>query len=294
MDSLVNECQGDFTDKRLVVVDYYADHCGRREEMARKAIKWPAKQFVHVPPKPTVWQGPHKLTKEDYFAASNCRNTALCLAPDGWIVYVDDLSVLIPGWLSRIKLAIEGNYIVCGAYQKVKQLFVKDGIVTTCVDSESGYDTRLKHLKFVREVVPAPGGWFFGCSVAGPVEAFLSINGWDEDCDSMGAEDYACGLMLAKKGYTLRYDPLMMTYESEEHHHLGVIMKRKGKQNILGHKDDGYAYLALIENGRDYAPNYFGEGGIAALRLKILAGEPFPIVACPENDWRDGQPLREM
>src|SRR5262245_47488189 len=33
--------------------------------------------FIHVPPKPTVWQGPHRLTQNDYFCPSNARNTGL-------------------------------------------------------------------------------------------------------------------------------------------------------------------------------------------------------------------------
>jgi len=292
-DSLVNECAGDFTDKRLVIVDFYADTPGRRTEFARKLVKFTA-PIVHTTPKPTVWQGPSRLTSRDYFAAANARNTAICHAPDGWIAYVDDVSVLIPGWLSRIQLAIASNYIVLGAYQKVSQLHVINGVVHHCTDLDQGYDSRLKHLNFVRDVVPAPGSWFFGCSLAAPVDAFLKINGWDEDCDSMGAEDYPCGFMLAAAGYDIRYDPSMMTYESEEHHFLGRSMVRKGKLNIQGHPSDGHAYIAMLMNGRNRAPNYFGEGGLAALRSRILAGEPFPPVGIPDRDWRDGQPLSEL
>lgn len=292
-DSLVHECAGDFTDKKLVIVDFYADEPGRREEFASKLLNWRA-PVVHTTPKPTVWQGPSRLTKQDYFAAANARNTAICHAPDGWIAYVDDVSVLVPGWLSRIRAAIDGNYIVLGAYQKVSQLHVVNGTVLHCVDLEGGYDSRLKHLEFKRDVVPAPGSWFFGCSLAAPVEGFLKINGWDEDCDSMGAEDYPCGFMLAKAGYEIKYDPSMMTYESEEHHFLGKVLVRKGKLNIHGHASDGHAYIAMLENGRDRAPNYFGEGGLAALRQRILAGESFPPISVPDRDWRDGQPLAEL
>lgn len=292
-DSFHRECNGDYSNKRLVVVDYYADESGRKEEILRKS-RFPKAQVFHVPPKPNVWQGKYRLTTQDYFAASSARNTALCLAPDGWIAYVDDVSVLMPGWFARVEAAEKGNYMVCGAYQKVCQINVQNGHLVSCVDTETGYDSRLRQLKFNRKMVKATGGWFFGCSVAGPVANFLAINGWDEDCDSMGAEDYACGLMLEKRGYQIFYDPQMMTYESEEHHFLPPVIPRKGKSNIQGHPTDAHAYLAMLKNGRNRAPNYFGEEGLAGLREKVLRGEPFPICQVPDRDWRDGQPLSEI
>ena len=80
------------------------------------------------PPKPCVWQGPHRLTKEDWFAAGNARNTALCYALDGWIVFTDDLSVLCPGWLKAVLEALtHEDTITCGSYEKVKLLKVQDG-----------------------------------------------------------------------------------------------------------------------------------------------------------------------
>lgn len=292
-DSLRNELSSNYSNKRLVVVDNHANEPGRKEEFERKA-RWPSGQYFHVPPKPTVWQGQYRLTSQDYFAASNARNTALCLAPDGWIAYVDDVSVLVPGWLTRIEQAEHSHYIVLGAYQKVTNLRVEQGRIISCVDTDYGYDTRLKQLKFHRNPVKTSGSWFFGCSVAAPVEAFLTINGWDEDCDSMGAEDYACGLMLEKQGYDLRYDPQMMTYESEEHHSCPPVMPRKGRTNIQGHPTDAHAYLAMLKAGRKTAPNYFGEGGIRRVRDRVLAGEPFPIVQVPDRDWRDGRLLSEL
>lgn len=92
---------GELGNLRCVVVDFWADESGRRAAFA--ALAPAGVELVHVPPKPTVWQGPHRLTGRDYFAAASARNTALCLAPDGWIAYVDDLSVLMPGWLAACR-----------------------------------------------------------------------------------------------------------------------------------------------------------------------------------------------
>lgn len=132
----------------------------------------------------------------------------------------------------------------------------------------------------------------FGCSVAMPVDAILAINGFDEDCCLLGGEDYIAGLMLEKAGYRFIYDPRMMTLESEEAHHDGSGMPRfdKGKSP----NDKSHAILNMVLGGRHVAPNYFGEGGLRALRQRILNGESFPICQVPQHDWYDGQPLSEL
>jgi hypothetical protein len=70
--------------------------------------------FEHHSPKPTVWQGPHRLTQRDYFAAANTRNTALALARGTHVAFVDDLSVLLPGWLKAHSHAAEHGYVLAG------------------------------------------------------------------------------------------------------------------------------------------------------------------------------------
>src|SRR5438309_7276872 len=71
-------------DIQVVIVDFF--HTERRWSILEG--------WLHVPPKPTVWQGPHRLTNKDFFAPSNARNTALCYATGSHIAYVDDLSLL--------------------------------------------------------------------------------------------------------------------------------------------------------------------------------------------------------
>ena len=270
---------------RIVVVDF---HAATREPK----LDVPGIETIVTTPKPTVWQGPHRLTKRDYFAAANARNTALCYAKDGWIAYVDDLSVLMPGWLKCVREAMQGNYIALGAYRKVLKLQVENGEVKYLEDHPSGWDSRWKHGNDAHPV-PAAGGWLFGASVAMPVETLLKINGWDEDCDSLGGEDYIAGLMLEKHGYRFMYDRRMLTLESEELHHYEVTLTRidKGKSP----KDKSHKILKMVtDHGRHRAPNYFGNEGIAGLRQRVLRGEPFPIPSIPEHDWYDDQPLREM
>ena len=64
-----------------------------------------------VNPKPTVWQGPYRLTKQDWWAASNARNTGICLCDTDWVGFVDDRSVLIETWLEAVKAAKVGDRV---------------------------------------------------------------------------------------------------------------------------------------------------------------------------------------
>ena len=276
LDSLARE----LPDSALVVVDFF-----QRE----RPLPIPS-DSIHVAPKPTVWQGPHRLTKTDYFAAANARNTALCFADSDWIVYCDDLSVLMPGWGAAVREAVDGNYIACGAYRKVCNLKVESGNVVGFVSHPNGFDSRVAATRG-EKIVPASGSWLFGCSCAMSVESLLSVNGWDENCDGCGSEDYCTGIRLGNAGYQFKYDQRMMTYESEELHFAEPPFRRIDKGNSPHDKSHSLLHAAQASK---WCPNYFGEGGIRRLRERILSGEPFPISQIPDRDFFDGQPLCEM
>lgn len=283
----------------VVIIDFHAPR-----EIASFCAASGITAFQHGAPKPNVWQGPHRLTKEDYFAAANARNTALCLAPDGWIAFVDDLSVLMPGWLSRVKEAMNGNAIVGGAYKKVNKLVVENGIAVSYEEIPSGVDSRWGFGRSNR-VVKINGGQLYGCSFVAPVEALLTINGFPEFADGLGSEDYLAGIVLENVGYEIMYDRQMLTLESEELHHSSAqwedtesgrvfhssSFKRTDKG--ISPNDKSHAALALARRSNRFE-NYFGPGGIREVRAKVLAGEPFPIQNHPQHDWYDQQPLSEM
>jgi len=287
-DSLVREVGSDLDVCDVLVVDYWKNN---------RPLETDKFNFKHVAPKPTVWQGPYRLTSIEYFAASNTRNTAICHAKGDHIVFVDDLSVIMPGWYGAVKEAIAGGYIGLGAYKKVRNLVVEDG-VPTFEECEKGVDHRLKHSKD-GQPIPAKGEWLYGCSFVAPVEALLQVNGFDEDADSMGGEDYLLGLMLQFHGWKMVYDPRMFTIESDEAHGeerpFMRLIKPHTARSKFREKDASHAILHMVtQRGRHKAPNYFGHGGIRALRERILAGEDFPVFQIPEHHWCDGQPLREM
>jgi hypothetical protein len=278
-------------DYDVVVVDYYAREPLRKAELGASA-RIP---FKHTPPKPTVWQGPHRLTTKDYFAPSNARNTAICWSDSEWVAFVDDLSVLMPGWLNSVCEAMAGGYIALGSYKKVKNLKVTGPDATaTYEEFDGGIDSRIKHCAKHNQagpLVPAAGSWMFGCSFAIRVEDFLSVNGSDENCDSVGGEDYNLGIRLQNSGKKFFYDLRMLTLESEEGHWTANPFVRWDKGTSPN--DKSHALLKMCQQST-WAPNYFGPGGLRALRSAVLAGAPFPITQIPEHDWFDGQPLREM
>lgn len=279
VDSLNLQTGGDYAGIEVIVVDFYAGEIKRRLPPGAS----------HVKPKPNVWQGIHRLTREDWFAAGNARNTALCLAPGEWIAYVDDLSVLVPGWLVAAREATgRPNVITCGAYRKVNNLDVRTGSVASY--QQFAADNRMAALP-THEQPPYPcsGHWMYGSSLVAPVEALLKINGWCEDlCGGLGFEDCITGIVLQKSGVHFKYDTRMMTFESEEHHHIESPIRRSDKgvsPNDKSHAALGASYtLERFDNHFD----------LRDMRRRVLAGEPFPIPTTPTHDWYDGQPLGEM
>lgn len=291
-DSLHVQTLGTYVDVRVVVVDFHKDHKSREAwgRLFERVVNGGG-EVLHVEPKPTVWQGKHRLTKVDYFAAANARNTALCLAPDGHIVYVDDLSVLQPGWWNSVREASGKNdTVTCGAYRKVLKLRVESGHVVEFENYANGNDVRMLNLE-AGKIYDCHPGWLYGCSLCAPVDAFLRINGWPEACDGVGYEDCITGIVLSKHGIKFAYDTRMVTWESEEGHHSGHHYRRWDKG--VSPNDKSHAILRIWTNASKF-DNYFGDEGIIGLRRRVLAGDPFPIVGIPEHDWFDAMPLREM
>src|SRR5689334_7069832 len=70
---------------------------GRKVEVIHidfDAPEFDGTQRFHVAPKPTIWQGKYKVTREDWWAASSGRNTGIALCKTKWIAFVDDRCVL--------------------------------------------------------------------------------------------------------------------------------------------------------------------------------------------------------
>lgn len=246
---------------------------------------------IHIhKPKPNVWNGEYRLTKAPWFAAASARNTALCLAEDGWILYVDDLSVCAPGFWHAVKDAMHRpNRITCGAYRKVKNLVVENGEIKSYDEFPAGWDTRWHQVG--EDVTPCRGEWLYGCSLVAPVEALLTVGGWPEICDGLGSEDYVMGMAMQNAGFHLTYDRRSMTFESEELHHIEPAFKRSDYG--VSPNDKSHAVLNMVKSGTRYFDNFY-EGGIRKMRDEVLAGKPFPVVLCPEHEWFSGVALKDL
>lgn len=265
----------------IVVIDFH--HSKDRVPFGMGSIgpvKWAS-------PKPTPWQGTHRLTDHDAFAASNARNTGLCLASGDYIVFVDDVSVLVNGWLYSVIESIRENRIVCGAYRKVKELSVDDkGNITRWIGFDGGQDTRWKDAR--HEPIQCPAQWLYGCSFGIPVETLLSVNGFDEALDGLSFEDVCLGLRLEKAGHQLWYDQRMLTFESEEAHHVpGDEKFKRHNRPIDGHKDLAWEMLDWIKVNPPLAR---GTPDLRVIRNDCLSGKPFPIHT-RFFKWPDGKDL---
>jgi len=288
-DALCRQCpDGNFP--QVIIVDsvsWRLDPEMRKIEWAN-AVKGRF-EYTLTTPKPTVWQGPHRLTTQDYFAPSNARNTGILLCKTSYLYFIDDVSVMLPGFLDNVRHAAQHGYIMGGSYKKVFELKVRNGLIESCREHAGGVDSRWSRGSD-SGIVPLNGGSLFGCSCGFPIEALLQVGGYDEMCDSQGAEDYSLGIALEKHGYKLFYNRNACTYESEELHGQLPVMKRIIKP---GNPDASHVHLnRLLADPRPVAnTKYFN---IRELRQKILAGEPFPIPTEPSRHWFDSEPLALM
>lgn len=262
---------------KVIVVDFYHDERGHFNLLGDITMC----DLKHVLPKPTVWQGVHKLTSVDWWAKSNALNTGICLCETEWIAFVDDRSVLEYRWLDRVEAAMDGNYIVCGYYEKHAGLKVENGLMVGS-DQLLGADTR------------TPGHYPFSTTYGGhcalPLEWALAVNGVPEVCDGLGLDDSLFGNTLRNAGYPIHYDSDMRIFEDRTPGQIDGALKRADKNPHLGQQAKSWALVRMME-GQKTSLNQFD---IRNMRDRVLAGELFPIATQPTHDFYDNQPLSEM
>jgi hypothetical protein len=278
LDSLQNQCQTDQIAHLIIV-----DAAGAIEKVLPTKYSCFIKT-TFTEPKPTVWQGRHRITKEDWWAMSNARNTALCLCDTSYIVWVDDRCVLGPRWLEGVREAANAEYAVCGTYEKHHNMRVENGNI---IDPGrlDGKDARaLNGIALCHHQ-------FWGGTYGIPVEWALKVNGWEEMCDSLGAEDYIMGMMLCNAGCVNKFDPRLM-----------LIQDRTPDKSLVPRKTSKERFSHDTEDKGHKAIERFGAGSksqhpwdIRAIRDSVLAGNAFPSVETyPQTDWFDGQPIKDM
>ncbi|MEO8487353.1 MAG: hypothetical protein ABI585_13560 [Betaproteobacteria bacterium] len=216
----------DGDDLTLILVDAHHDATRTRRFAHDVAGRF---AFLHVPPKPTPYQGPHRRTARDCFAAASARNTGLVHARAPYVVFADDCALPMPGWWAAVRRAAARDLVVSGAYQKRWDMRVEDGLLRDSRVEPSGMDSRWSLGDDARPV-RIGGGQLYGASFGAPRELLLSVNGLDELCDSIGGEDCHLGLRLENAGEAIHYDRGMLTVESEELGRRGKVFARRDRE----------------------------------------------------------------
>lgn len=255
--SLKNELKGDYSWVEVIIVDFWKETRSCRVPIRKHLGK--DCRFIHTPPKPSVWQGSNRLTKENYFAAANARNTGIAFAQYANICFVDDLSVLVPGWFDKLQEGLKQSKILLGVYGKGSSMVVKKGIIEKAVVEGPNNDHRIEILEKrhgeegAKNWNPCTGDWLFGCCFAMPLDYLLDCNGLDENSDSEGSEDALLGAILERRhGDAFRISTAFKILEAHDEHFDGHVFHRQIKKRLSF--DRKAAYLA--GNDSAFTPEY--------------------------------------
>ncbi len=307
-DSLCNQTTDqERADLEVIFIDHALGKPFDHNEISRKEylkiVVGDRFKYIHSIPKPNIYQGENRKTTGEYFSTANARNTGVILSSGDYLVFVDDVSVLMPSWWKSVKRAQERKMIVCGSYRKDFDMVVENGNLISSRVHAAGKDSR----RGGDHVSKIAGGSLYGCSLGIPVEDILLVNGFDELCDSIGGEDYQFGIRLNYAGKSIFYDPKMLTIESEELHVQPYLMKREDrvlpeaeymdmlrtfnvhKRSRIGNWDSSHMILDILY-GKMHAKSFYNNYDLAECRRE----KKFPAVNENNNHWFDNKPLIEM
>lgn len=283
----------------------YHDSC--RHQPLLNFIDGHFPHVVHVPPKPCAYQGPFRQTKKDYFCAANTRNTAFIVAKHDYIVFVDDLSVLMPGWLDQVKHAAQDGYVAAGMYRKAFDLHVPPEGQPASYRAIASTDSRWDRGSD-GGAVRWHGSGLFGCSFGVPLEAALEVDGNDAACNGGGAEDTDFGIRLERAGWAVYLNRNMLTLEDEGRHHDGSKLPQERRlvtKDRLPPNYESYHHAKPDErywsdhvmlnrlNNEDRTLPILGDD-LRAQRKHYQATGLVAVPAPNQVDWRDGTPLSEL
>lgn len=300
--SLNRELKGDWTNINILIIDYlcqYDEH-GRTAQFKPFYEKY-TKNVRHISPKACPLQGKYKVSRGDYFAASNARNTAFIECKTDYIVCIDDLTVIREGWMDVVRWGQNNGHVILGSYSKVKNLSCAEDGGYIFDHFPPGVDSRYNHqmLKnpFAQQVT---GSWLFGCSFGLPLSLALTVDGFDEACDGQGAEDYDFGIRLERVTRNIFYSKQMFTYEDEDLHFAEgnakfireskTLTERTSMKQFIGMESD-HAMLqnVLRSNTQPFIPNK-----LIDIRDRLAKGYNEIADFRERTDWRDGTLMSDM
>lgn len=241
-----------------------------------------------VEPKPTVFSGEHRVTREDWWSKSNSINTFLCCANHDYVVMVDDRAVIGPDWLQAVRRAADEKYVMCGAYQKRWGMTVEGGIIKHG-GIIKGEDARADGRT---GLIPCGGEWFFGACTGASLEHWLKINGAPERCDGMSFEDVISGMLMQNNGFPMYYDARALMIQDRTPDAIGTSIRRSSKErHPHDTADKAHTMLREVRAGQMQSHNNFD---LRYLRDHIMAGGKFPLPDPEQKDWFDNQPIKEF
>lgn len=253
--SLNRELKKNWKNINIIIIDYYYqfDTINRKNELKKKYEMY-TNNVKHISPKPCPIQGKYKVTKDNYFAASNTRNTAFINCETSYIVCIDDLTVIKDGWLDVVLWGLKNNYVLYGSYAKVDKLeCLEDGSFSFDKDSmqlDSRFNNEVITNDFATKVA---GSWLFGCSFAMPLELAFKIDGFSEICDTISGEDSEFGIRLNRVTTDIYYSRQMMTLEDNLLHFVDNIKfiresKILTENTLMKNKIGLFSDHAIIQN----------------------------------------------
>lgn len=273
---------------KVMMIDLYKGNRNYKLEEKLSGL-----DFTHAFPKPNIWQGEHRLTKQNWWAVSNARNTALCLCKTDWILFLDDRCVLIPGFMDAVREAMAGNYIMAGSYEKRQYMTVEKGIIKHggIVQAIDGRETYVKKIGY-QFPFPCGGEWLFGCCLLLPLEWALEVNGYPERCNALSFEDVIFGLLLYNSKRLMKFDARAKIIEDRTPEKLGTPMRRESKERHPNDTNDkAHTTLKWVKTAMKSDNDY----DIRQLRATIQSGGDWPIPNDPDaKDWFDGQLIRDF
>jgi hypothetical protein len=269
VDGLEREAQDtgfDLEFAEIVVVDalLWIDEKVRREQI-QQAVRGRI-PLKHVPPKPTPWCGPHKITQKSYAAHGSARNTVFCWATGDHVISVDDNSVLERGWLMPHLQAAHERKLFAGIYHKRRNVRVDRGTLLGWdiwePGTEMGVDGRATYgTSYVG------GGWFFTGNCGIPLELALRLNGFEEWLDAIGCEDCDFGARADLAGSRTWLGCECVAVQAQDLKQGGGDLSRT---DFLPAAND-VAYIRASPLTEEIGRRCFGRKGIRAL------GNPYPL-----------------
>ena len=198
----------------------------------------------HVAPKPTPYNGPHRLTEHEHSTISSARNTGIVYARSPYMIFVDDCGMLADGWWQEVRTAARHEYVLAGTYENRDDLCIEhgrlpDGDGSTRAAIDHRWDQGDDHA-----LVQVVGTQLFGCGLGAPRELLLALNGFDELCDPLGGEDTQLGVRIEWSGERIYYSRRAMIVKDHLRHRGDSVVRLDPA--VAGGSFDRDRYMACL------------------------------------------------